>query len=206
MKLHVPVLAALLAGYISFLCFAPVVVPLSEIHAEAVRLDISFGAERGHCSGTVIGPHAILTAAHCLANATSLAVDGVPVEVSNVLLDGNDHGIVIVTATFAHVATLDGTMPAGGAVIQFWGNPAELRDAYHWGHVAGTEVTHGKLWVALDIRGFFGDSGSGVFDASGHLVGVISIIMPYENEGIQVSWMGAFPLQFTPEQWVEAQR
>jgi len=55
-----------------------------------------------------------------------------------------------------------------------------------------------------DINGWFGDSGAGIFDRDGKLVGVISIL--YSTSDTQpMHLMGSLPLRFTAEQWRQAQ-
>ncbi|THD06123.1 hypothetical protein B1991_14365 [Rhodanobacter lindaniclasticus] len=52
------------------------------------------------CSGTVIGPHAVLSAAHCFQWPYTLRIGYQPVSVKRVMLDGNDHIILIVGRRF----------------------------------------------------------------------------------------------------------
>ena len=64
-------------------------------HRCAVRLAMGDGV----CSGTIIGPHAILSATHCF-DGSSVAVNGRPVRVMRRLDDGSDHTILLTDKTF----------------------------------------------------------------------------------------------------------
>ena len=54
------------------------------------------------------------------------------------------------------------------------------------------------------INGWFGDSGSGVFNERGQLVAVISYLRFMGAEDGSWQAMGSFPLAFTAEQMAEA--
>jgi V8-like Glu-specific endopeptidase len=51
--------------------------PVAKVNQSTVLLTM----DGGTCSGTIVGPHTVLTAEHCLAMEHSLAVDGHPVQV-----------------------------------------------------------------------------------------------------------------------------
>lgn len=153
----------------------------------------------GICSATAVGRHVLLSAAHCFKSAHTLKVDGVPVAVTQIVSDGADHVLVTVSLSFAHVAER-GRAPISGEHVRYWGNPAGLHDMYREGYVSGVVIVEGKAVVMLTVNGFGGDSGAGVFDASGRLVGVISIIYQ-STRGRYLKFMGMYPLQFTAQQW-----
>lgn len=157
----------------------------------------------GICSATAVGSHTLLSAAHCFKDAHSLSIDGVPVEVTKIISDGADHVLVTVSATFEHVAKR-GHQPYVGDRIHYWGNPAGLGDLYREGYVSGDWVMGGKAVALLDINGFYGDSGAGIFDADGQLIGVVSVIWQNGNNGY-IKFMGMYSLRFTPEQWAAVQ-
>lgn len=54
------------------------------------------------CSATAIGPHALLGAAHCFEWPYTLTIHMQRIPVTKVMLDGNDHIILIVDHTFDH--------------------------------------------------------------------------------------------------------
>lgn len=70
-------------------------------HSTAHRLTLYFADQSGVCSSTAVGPHALLTAEHCIKNIQSVAVDGKLVAIHKILLDGNDHAVLLVEDDFA---------------------------------------------------------------------------------------------------------
>lgn len=153
----------------------------------------------GICSATAVGRHVLLSATHCFKGAHALKVDGVPVAVTQIVSDGADHVLVTVSRSFAHVA-VRGHPPHVGDHVRYWGNPAGLHDMYREGYVSGVVIVKGRAATMVSIAGFYGDSGAGVFDASGRLVGVVSILYQ-STRGGYLKFMGMYPLQFTAKQW-----
>ena len=147
--------------------------------------------EAGACSGTAVGPNVLLTATHCLAYPL-VAINGVPVVVVAQVDDNEDHSLVTVDITFKQWATIAPNGPRVGQGIFIWGNPGSFRNLLRFGTVSGWQT--GVL--LLDIHGWPGDSGAGVFNDEGELVGVISIIA---GEGLFYQ-MGMFRMAFTAEQ------
>lgn len=81
--------------------------PVGMVHDTTHHLAMTGLFGQGSCSGTAIGPHAILTAEHCISGVYSLSVDGKTVAIKTVLLDHADHAIVITDTwfdDFAYVA------------------------------------------------------------------------------------------------------
>ena len=54
--------------------------------------------------------------------------------------------------------------------------------------------------MLLDVNGYYGDSGAGVFNTSGELIGVVSLLYQ-DNQNGYIKFMGMFPLKFTDAQW-----
>jgi len=164
----------------------------------AVRLNIPGGV----CSGTVVSPTVILTAGHCFEadeegyTPTVMQVNGYPVKILAVVFDGNDHALVRVDFFFQQWASI-GKQLQPGARVHYWGNPAGLNFVYREGYVTGYE--HGTM--VLDVNGFFGDSGAGLFDENGDVVGTINTINYYPHEGLVFTLMGSPALEFTPLQY-----
>lgn len=63
-----------------------------------------------------------------------------------------------------------------------------------------------QRWTMYDLNGFFGDSGSGIFDSEGRLTGVISIEFSQAYADAYMKLMGSLPLAFTAKQWEEASK
>jgi len=194
MKIAVAVLAFILAGGAAIPARAPAP-PVT--HAATVQIIF---ADSGRCSGTVVGPHAILSASHCFAEAPLVAVDGQAANMVRSITDGADHTIIWVDKTFVFWAEPGPTVMGQGQKLHWWGNPLGRKDLYREGYVSGFESPD---WVLIDAMVGPGDSGSGLFNSAGQLVGVISSVfspVPYFHVA------GAKIMAFTPEQWAEAQR
>lgn len=150
----------------------------------------------GTCSGTAIGPHAVLTATHCFGDA-NVKLSGLTVKLR--LDDGNDHTLLVVTQAFRAHAEL-APMPGAGAEVHISGNPGDLRGIYASGTVAGG--LDGDTLLNLPI--YYGDSGAAVLDDAGRIVGVISGIRVLAGGGVIVEWAETKPFRFTAAQWSEA--
>lgn len=156
----------------------------------------------GTCSGTAIGPNAILSATHCFGDMFTLSVNGKPVEVLKRFDDGRDHTILIVDEEF-NVWSRVGDKPRQGDKVFVYGNPGMFRDMYREGIVSGSVVLDGQRVTAYDLNGWFGDSGSAIFDQEGYIVGVTSIVLQQSRE-VTIKMMGSYSLNFEAKAWSEA--
>lgn len=175
--------------------------PRHSIKEAAVRLEL---VDLGTCSGTIIGPHAILSAAHCFAEPAPVRINGTLVKVLKKIEDGADHEILIVDQTYTYWAQR-GVTPVQGQGVQLWGNPDGKSDWYRRGYVVGSDKDEeGRPVLVYDVNGFFGDSGSGIFDADGRLIAVTSLCVFDVQQGVPFKMMGSYNLNFTPQQWAQA--
>lgn len=159
----------------------------------------------GVCSGTIIGPHAVLSATHCFADPGNIKINEASVTVKGREDDGFDHTILIVDISFDYWASIAQWPLAQGDSVYYYGNPAGLHDWLRRGYVVGNDRDDdGKEILILDVNGFFGDSGSGVFDRDGNVAGVISICTFLSGNGVPFKMMGVFPFRFSPQQWAKA--
>ena len=140
-----------------------------------------------HCSATAVGPHALLTAQHCFEDTNSLIVDNDtknPVIISAALIDGHDHVIYIVQATFQTYMPIEERTLVLGEPVHQWGAPEDLDDVYRCGYfvsIANPQKDRGlNFLIAFDqvekfvLPDYPGDSGAAIFDASGHIVAVVT--------------------------------
>lgn len=124
----------------------------------------------GSCSGTFIGPGLLLTASHCFREGSwLLTVNHQPVNVESIRHDGADHALVVVD--YAN-PTWVGTSPirAQGQPVFMYGNPANRADLFRRGYISGWDGEQ----IYLDMMIGHGDSGAGVFDDQGRLIGVVT--------------------------------
>lgn len=139
----------------------------------------NFG-EVGHCSGTAIGEHAILTAQHCLqdSNLIRLDDDKEPTVIVAILTDGNDHVIYIVKHDFTTWSEIDQRPLVVNEPVHFWGAPGKNKDVYRSGYFAELapepEIDKTFLLQRFVLPTYGGDSGSGIFDENGKIVAVIT--------------------------------
>jgi S1-C subfamily serine protease len=178
--------------------------PARSEYKAAVRLDFP----QGNCSGTAVGEHLILSAAHCFrgADTGSMLVNGVQSAYIVAANDGRDHVLLKVTARQAVIARV-GRKARSGDQLLILGNPLGWSNLLRVGRVAGyiqapclAPIEGECETMLLDMNTAGGDSGSGYFNARGEVVGVHSGTY---NHGI---WKLAFsyPIQFTAEQWATA--
>lgn len=83
------------------------------------------------------------------------------------------------------------------------GNPGELSRIFRSGYDAGEYNAGGQHIEWWDFNGFYGDSGAGIFNSRGQLVGVVSTLYQEANQGY-MKLMGSFDLEFTDEDWRKA--
>jgi len=166
------------------------------------------GIGEATCSGTAVARDVVLSAAHCfveeddalgfqLPPPTTMLVDGYPVRIRAIVSDDNDHALVRVDFRFPAYARLSHRLPDVGKRVHYWGNPAKVQNVYREGYV--TSYKHSDM--IMDVNGFFGDSGAGIFNERGQVVGVVSYIDPHHAQGLIFRLMGAQALEFTPLQY-----
>lgn len=165
----------------------------------------------GTCSGTIVGPKMILTATHCFKDEglpitfvmTTHGGAGVTVVCSSkeIISDGSDHSFILLDSpsnVFVLWATL-GPDLVEGQNFEYWGNPAGLPGVYRHGYVV--KRTDKELY--LDVNGFHGDSGAGIFDERGRLVGMVSIItgVVSPQTSLSVKFMQSILFTYDKEKW-----
>lgn len=163
---------------------------------EPARADVTHrieGFSGGVCSATAVASRTVLTAAHCVTGDPKvILIDGTLYGVMHIELDGKDHALVRVTKVFADYAKR-GPAPKVGDRVHWVGQPVGLPNVYGEGLVAGE--FEGR--VLYDANWWRGVSGSGIFNARGELVGVVSGMLTQDI--YKLGW--AYPLAFTAEQW-----
>lgn len=137
-----------------------------DIVATAKRLEFASG---GVCSGTAVGPNKVLTAGHCIRDDVLVMVSGNAATVTNTAKVGPD--AVELTLSGVHFDRwANHGKPMLGAKVRWIGNPMGEPGVYREGYIA--KVTDkGIVIVATLCKG---DSGSGLMNDRGQVVGVVS--------------------------------
>lgn len=138
-----------------------------EVRATTLRLEFAKGTI---CSGTAISPDVILTAEHCLGGPLR-KVNGKAVRVIGVGRNkpGDIATIRVADHPFKRWARF-GYPAKQGDRVRWHGNPMGWSNMYREGYVS--QVSKGSLIVDATIC--HGDSGAGLFDLQGRIVGVVS--------------------------------
>ena len=141
------------------------------------------------CSATAIATKMILSASHCFTHSTTtIRVNDTFVTIKRLIRDDNDHVILVLDGIeFEHVATLNKPLTQGEN-IHYWGNPDGLDMQYRKGYVSGRM----NDYTTYDVTGYHGDSGAGIFNDRGELIGVISVIYQHDS----FSMMASKPFNF----------
>lgn len=207
MKLFWAVIASVLAIVLGFV----LVVPKQEkpfTSAQKATHMVIFLDKEGEpdsmCTATAIGPHAILTAAHCNKDEIKDTVQLDYSEHKYHLLayahDDRDHVVYILDGpsftNFKHVLTRQSAFIGESVVIYGCGGrvypPVEKTGIRIDSHDPSDIDANNRLDM-FSINVIPGDSGSGVFDNDGNLVAVISYVWGGDNTA-------GFELHFSKEQ------
>ncbi len=169
--------------------------PIDSLHAATHHIEQSNGElESDSCSATAIGPHALLTAAHCQLGTDEVTVDGKVTHIIGSIYDHHDHVILIVDLSFEHYLPVKEHTATTEWVVM-WGNPGHSKDVYRTGVYLQDE--DGMHVYQLPI--FPGDSGAGVITKDGSVIDVVSL-------GDRSAHAACLPLSFTPEQLLNASK
>lgn len=180
MRAFLPLLA-LLAG-----CGGCASVPEVPTHDELRALSLRLEWGDSVCAGTPIAATVIRTAAHCvkpgpvIVNGTMVAV----ISVSPVTTDVVDMSIA--GQVFDTWAT-QGPALREGDRVRWWGRPHGEPLVYREGYVAKV----GPEAIFIDAPICSGDSGSGLFDSMGRLVGVVSAMTNMAGCTFAISFVGS---------------
>jgi len=191
-------------------------VPEWEWPAQPEQVELHLAFNDGVCSGTAIGPHAILTAAHCFEKGTEiLGVNAYPAhEVGKRIADNNEHVIFFVNVTFARWAELRaGARMIAGQRVRMIGHPKGVLWSIHREGVVGGDVVFDDCTTFIpgrkqcvvtlfDMNTAKGDSGAAIFDEAGRIVGVNT---GWRNFGGDWLMRVALPLQFNARQLEQVQ-
>jgi hypothetical protein len=152
-----------------------------------------------HCSATAVSPFTLLTAGHCITNTNILYLDDEkkPTTILAEIPDGYDHILYIVDRNFPDFLSVTERPLIAKEPVHFWGNPGHSNDVYREGFYIDTkleEELNGRIVERFILPAFGGDSGSGIMDANGNVVAVVSL-------GDESAEEWSLPLSFTAVQF-----
>lgn len=140
-----------------------------EVRVKSATVQIE-AEQAGGCSGTFIGPSILLSASHCFPVESGMVMIGhTPANIVSMRKDAGD--TVIVVLDYQHPAWAKlGKRPKQGDRLFYYGNPEGLSDLLRRGYVVGEN----ERGILLDMAIGGGDSGAGLFNERGEVVGVVS--------------------------------
>ena len=175
--------------------FDPPHLSLIEKQARNSAVKVIRPFEDGHGSGSYVKMHGrfiVITAAHVVGNYTTMIVEGRDDErvIGRVLYsdDKSDLALILVPRLESRLPApyrprKDGNINLVGSKVNYTGFPGRHDLLTIRGDVASFE----RDMIVINMFGWFGASGSGVFDSHGRFLGVVS--------GIDVGqWMFPIPL------------
>lgn len=178
------------------------------------------------CSGTAVGPHALLIASHCEEPVSTIDIDGTSAHIFGFTRDYRDHTIYFVSAEFTSWAEFADNSGAVGDDIFIFGNPGDNTDILRKGYVAHLPSGETQLapvdffmnpfaiaarlvrsnpqYITYDFNGWMGDSGAAIFNEQGKIVGVVSVGIINEPPEGHENWsplklIGGYSITFPPE-------
>lgn len=167
-----------------------------------------------YCTGIWISPYEILTAGHCIYDKDkdkdkspidriiqyTIAKD-VPTDTTNfnditkypgIVISFNKNNDLAIIQTYqgtpTHLITqLANELPAIGETVYGVGNPDGLFWIYIQGEISSYHMTESLGMVTqANISVYFGDSGGGLFDSKGNLIGICSKLLEITNSSYYV--------------------
>jgi hypothetical protein len=137
----------------------------------------------------------------------SIKIDGTLQEHEKIVSDNLDTSLVVFKQDiFTAIAVFTPRTPRQGETVSIWGNPGPMRNQFRRGTVSGRHKTQSidglpRVYNTFDMPSASGDSGAGIFDHKGNVIGVLlgHLMSPME---VFQSTLSLTPV-FTPAQLQE---
>jgi S1-C subfamily serine protease len=177
MKLHNILLAAVLALFCLTTSYAD-----HTVRHSANQYTVKMTVRNGVCGAVMVAPGRALTATHCLARPDAkLHIDGTVYPVfTGYALPGKDVSIIIVPGAPCPCAPVRGTPGIEGEWVVVVGFPYDVAKVTTYGEVQAriTNPEDGQDYVLATAPVAPGNSGGGVYDLKGNLLGISSASDP----------------------------
>ena len=152
----------------------------------AAQATVMVSDDEGHGSGVVIARGLVLTAAHVVGTNPSMKItlSTGSQKIGHILWTGRDHhdiALIEVDTDAVTPARIDcRRLKMGGAVFTF-GHPVNVRNVVTWGRIASDTVVDNDEAavgsVLMDMTVLPGNSGGGVWESDGRLVGLADAVL-----------------------------
>lgn len=175
---------------------------------------VNEGEIHGHCTATAVGPHALLTADHCLEgkpDAVKLDLSRRTYTITKILRDHNEHVVIIVDGpVFAAIQPFKFRDAKIGEHEFYYGNGGLAYPADCKSGIVVDQYDPSDLDKDAGVRWYSngsipGDSGSAVYGDDGSILTLVTMHFTEESLLTSKSLMVGYSLRFTPAQVLEAQ-
>ena len=183
----------MLLGFIATTVFADHTVRHS-VNQYTVKLTVNDGV----CGAVMIAPGRALTATHCLARPNAvLHVGGKEYQVfTGYALPGKDLSVIIGPGAPCPCAPIRGAAAVEGEWVVVVGFPYDVAKVTTYGEVQARIIHEGQEYVLAAVSVAPGNSGGGVFDINGNLLGILSASGP---NGMLAIYVEALTINLTDD-------
>lgn len=149
------------------------------------------------CSSVLLDSTHVLTAAHCIQESLTMDVMcGTTLTPGLVIRFDKSVDLAefeLVEPCGQPASAVASANPSRGEKVYTLGCPAGICGRITAGVVAGYAAVNEHQVVVTDATAFFGNSGGGLFNDSGEVVGICSTVEPHTANGIQVLFTQYIP-------------